>query len=78
MKKFETQFNIILSSSVLLSCFHIHTVNDILNYGTILSPELGSLTLGESTEEVYHLNMAQGSQEKLDVYDFFTKFNIIL
>jgi hypothetical protein len=35
-----TQFNIILLSSVLLSCCHIHTVKDYIDYGTLLSPEL--------------------------------------
>ncbi len=33
-----------------MSCCHIHTVDDFLNYGTLLSPELEQFTLPESTE----------------------------
>ncbi len=48
---FSTQFNtIIMLSSVLLSWCHIHTVNDFLDYGTLLPPELEWLTLPKSTE----------------------------
>jgi hypothetical protein len=47
---FLSQFNIILSSSVLLSGCHINTVDDFLNYATFLFPELEQLALPESTE----------------------------
>ncbi len=33
-----------------MSCCHIHTVDDFLNQGTLLSTELERLTLPESTE----------------------------
>ncbi len=45
-----TQFNIILYSSVLWPCCHVHTVDDFLNYGTLLSLELECLALPVSTE----------------------------
>jgi hypothetical protein len=44
---FLTQLNFILLSSVLLSCCHIHTIGDILDCGTLLSPELEQLTQPE-------------------------------
>jgi len=47
---FFTQFNIILFSSHLLSCCHIHAIDDFLNYGTLLSSELEQLPPPESTE----------------------------
>jgi hypothetical protein len=46
---FVTPFNIILSP-ILFSCCHIHTIDDCLNYGTLVSPKLEQLTLPESTE----------------------------
>ncbi len=53
-----SQFNITLSSSsVLLSCCHIHIIDDFLNYHTVLSLELELLTLPESTEGRSTLSM---------------------
>jgi hypothetical protein len=49
---FLAQFKIILLLFVHLSCLHIHTFHDFLDYGTLLSPELELLTLSESTEEL--------------------------
>jgi hypothetical protein len=43
-----------LQSSVLLSCCHIHTVDDFLKWGTFLSPELEQLALPESTDRGSH------------------------
>jgi hypothetical protein len=59
---FLTQFNIILvSSSVLLSYCHIDTIDDFLNYVTLLSLELEQLTLPECAEGGSPCNPVIGS-----------------
>jgi hypothetical protein len=47
---FLIQFKIFLLTSVLLRYSHIHTHDDFLYCGTLLSPEIGWSNLPESTE----------------------------
>ncbi len=66
---FLTEYNLILYSSVVLSCCHIHTVDDFLNCGTLLSPEPEWLTLHREHKR------RESIVVDTSVYGFSTKAN---